>query len=318
MLAVYIGFVNSPVFYVPSKHHRDPEGRSHNMLNRIRNLFLDNRSLQKINYALSRGAASSALRSVDLVSPQSWEFSGFSQNGEDGILEVLLKNILQPNRYFIEIGTADGLENNTSWLSIVHRYSGLCIEGNPDKSALHKRVFLPLNYGLSFQNLFVTRETASQLTDLTQSLTPDIFSLDIDGIDWHVAVSVLDAGFRPRVFVVEYNSAFGPNEPLTIPYQPDFRIGDKPADRLYYGSALAAWRRLFENRGYQFVTVDRNGVNAFFVHRQDFHESFLNQISGLQFAENFSQRKDHPTGWRDQFSLIQHRNFIVVNPNENI
>ncbi len=60
-------------------------------------------------------------RDVDLRSPQSWEFSGFSQNGEDGILDVLRRQLKQRNRYFVEIGSADGLQNNSSWLVVAEQ-----------------------------------------------------------------------------------------------------------------------------------------------------------------------------------------------------
>ena len=82
------------------------------------------RSFQRINMALSRGAATSALRSIDLSDPDTWEFSGFSQSGEDGIIDVLCRNIKNPNRYFVEIGASDGLENNTTWLALARRWNG--------------------------------------------------------------------------------------------------------------------------------------------------------------------------------------------------
>ena len=80
------------------------------------NYLLDTRDRQRINIALSKGGAMMHARNIDLTQPATWEFSGFSQNGEDGILDVLRKNLLESNRYFIEIGAADGIENNSAWL----------------------------------------------------------------------------------------------------------------------------------------------------------------------------------------------------------
>ena len=56
-------------------------------------------------------------RRIDLTRPATWEFSGFSQNGEDGILDVLRHQLTRSNRYFIEIGAADGIENNIGALA---------------------------------------------------------------------------------------------------------------------------------------------------------------------------------------------------------
>ncbi|HBJ36078.1 MAG TPA: hypothetical protein DDZ51_15290 [Planctomycetaceae bacterium] len=275
------------------------------MITRIKDLLIRNRSLQKINFAVARGVAASSLRTIDITRPASWEFSGFSQNGEDGILDVLLRQVCEPNRYFIEIGTADGLENNTSWLSLVHRYCGLCIEGDPKKSEAHRSVFTPMNYGLTFLNLFVTTDSLESMTSQTRTLAPDVFSLDIDGNDYYIAKAVLEAGFRPKIFVVEYNSAFGPEKSVTIPYSKDFRIGSSDAERLYYGCSVAGWKCLFKDHGYRFVTVDQNGVNAVFVAPDAFPVAFLDQVSGTHFAENFSQLTNHRSEWPQQYALLR-------------
>ena len=275
------------------------------MITRIKELLIRSRSMQKINFAVARGAAASSLRSIDMTRPVTWEFSGFSQNGEDGILDVLLRQVREPNRYFIEIGTADGLENNTSWLSLVHRYCGLCIEGDPKKSEAHRSVFTPMNYGLTFLNLFVRSDSLEAMKSQARTLTPDVFSLDIDGNDYYIAKAILEAGFRPKIFVVEYNSAFGPEKSVTIPCSEDFRIGSSDADRLYYGCSVAGWKCLFENHGYRFVTVDQNGVNAVFVEPAAFPAPFLDQVSGTDFAENFSQLTNYRAEWPQQYALIR-------------
>lgn len=282
------------------------------MINRIKQWIVRARSLQKINYSLARGGASSALRTIDNCKPASWEFSGFSQNGEDGIIDVLLRHVRNPNRYFVEIGTSDGLENNTSWLALVRRYSGLCIEGNPLKNDCHRNVFTPLNYGLRFLSLFVDGKSIDRLREESRVLDPDVFSLDIDGNDFHIAKLLLDAGFRPRIFVVEYNSAFGPQQSVTIPFRDDFRIGASPAERLYYGCSIMGWRSLFQGLGYRFVTVDQNGVNGFFVDPSAFDPDFLEAIQGLDFSENSSQLSEHRAGWSMQSTLISGRPLLTI------
>ena len=72
---------------------------------------------QRINIALSKGALM-GMRRIDLQRPATWEWSCFSQNGEDGIIDVLCSQLLESNRYFLEIGAADGIENNTAWLAV--------------------------------------------------------------------------------------------------------------------------------------------------------------------------------------------------------
>src|SRR2546425_8526004 len=84
----------------------------------------------RINVAYTRAAASAPLRQLDPTRPTTWGFSAFSQNNEDGITDYLLGRLRHSNRYFVEIGAGDGVENNTAWLALARRYSGLMIEGN--------------------------------------------------------------------------------------------------------------------------------------------------------------------------------------------
>src|SRR4029077_1079463 len=98
---------------------------------RIRERYVQLLRSSRVGIALSRAAATSAARVVDATDPRSWEFCGFSQNQEDGIIDFLCRNVLRPNRYFLEIGVGDGQENNTSWLAIARRFNGLMIDGNP-------------------------------------------------------------------------------------------------------------------------------------------------------------------------------------------
>ena len=101
--------------------------------------------------------------------------------------------------------------------------------------------------------------------------------------------TLLDRGLRPRICVVKYNSALGPHRLLTIEYLQDFDFRRAHSTQLYYGVSLAGWRKLFEGCGYQFVTVERNGVNAFFVDVKYFDGEFLAQVQGLEFVGNRCQ-----------------------------
>ena len=49
----------------------------------------------------------------------------------------------------------------------------------------------------------------------------DVFSIDIDSIDFYVTKAFLDMGFRPKIIVAEYNSVFGPDASITVNYSPD-------------------------------------------------------------------------------------------------
>ncbi|MHB1589856.1 MAG: hypothetical protein ACYCUL_09610, partial [Metallibacterium scheffleri] len=104
------------------------------MIGRIRRYFNDLEDRQRIAIALAKGARMAARR-IDPGDPASWEFAAFSQNGEDGVLDVLRSQLRECNRTFLEIGASDGIDNNTAWLAIAEKYGGLMIEGDARKSA---------------------------------------------------------------------------------------------------------------------------------------------------------------------------------------
>ncbi len=270
------------------------------------------RDRQRIIIGLTKGSAMMGARSLDLRFPQTWEFSGFSQNGEDGILDVLRRHLKISNRYFIEIGSADGIDNNSAWLTIAENYQGMMIEGSPDLVARAKRMVGHYSLGLQIVNMFVDVDTISKIKELAQYSDPDVMSLDIDGIDYYVAKALLNEGFRPKIFVVEYNSVFGPSKSLTIKYARNFVYTKAHSSELYYGVSITGWKKFFEENGYQFVTVDRNGVNGFFVDPKCFNSEFLLDIEGSNFSENQLQLLKFRTNHESQFKLIQDMPFQEI------
>ena len=282
------------------------------MIKRAFNYLLDIRDRQRIAIGLSKGAAMMAARNIDLTAPASWEFSGLSQNGEDGILDVLRKQLLKRNRYFVEIGAADGIENNSGWLLIAEKYSGLLIEGSAFLVERATRTVVGYSIGAEIHEMFVTVESVREIKSMAFHHDPDVFSLDIDGNDYHIAKAIMDSGFRPKIFVVEYNSVYGPDRSETIAYKDDFVFTKAHPSHLYYGVSISAWRKFFHSHGYRFITVDQNGVNGFFVDPEFFTQSFLEGVSGLAFAENKSQLKKFKKSSAEQYQMIADQKFISI------
>lgn len=273
---------------------------------------LQARAHPRIAIAFARAAATSALRELDPTRPSTWEFTGFSQNGEDGIIDYLCGRLLRPNRYFIEIGASNGLENNTTWLAMARRYGGLMIDGDPAKVSECRQTFEVLNGPLEFVALMVNRDSGETLERLALFRNPDVFSLDIDSVDYYVAASILERGLRPKIFIVEYNSAFGPDLSVTIPYQEPFNRHRAHPSGLYYGVSVRGLRHLFERHGYRFVTVEQNGVNAVFADPKEFDAAFLDGVRGTLYRENIVQRRESRTDRAGQFDRIRHLPLVEI------
>jgi hypothetical protein len=93
---------------------------------------------------------------------------------------------------------------------------------------------------------------------------------------------------------------------------------------MFYGVSVSAWRALLGRHGYRFVTVDSNGVNAFFIDPVCFPDGFADAIQGLAFRDNNGDGIVRPykdehgdlvqpaRDWRSQIAQIADAPFVEV------
>lgn len=264
-----------------------------------------------INRGLNKGILGLNIRSIDLKKPLSWEFSALSQNGEDGITDVLISNLIKTNKYFIELGAGNGITSNSAWLALVKNYSGIMIDGGKDSINTAKSI--KHGFAVDYQLKFITQENCLDIIKDATYFDPDLFSIDIDGNDYHVMKKLLENKFFPKIVIVEYNSAYGPNNSVTIKYDANFDFSKAHPSCLYYGVSISGWKKLFKSFGYKFITVDSNGVNAFFVKEDLFNQNFINiEFDGLDFEENFYQKNKFKCNWEKQYELIKDLDFEII------
>jgi hypothetical protein len=184
-------------------------------------------------------------------------FRLLSQNQEDGILWALFKQIGVTTKRFVELGSgASG--GNAAMLAGEFGWTGLLVEGDGGKIEYAGRRF-PRTTAVC---AWITPESVNQLLEQHgYAGEVDLLSVDIDGNDYWVwqAITVCSA----RVVMLEYNSMFGPERAVTVPYDPKFSRKDHRF--CYYGASLGAMTRLSTAKGYRLVAVEPTGVNAFFL-----------------------------------------------------
>ena len=278
-----------------------------------------------MNLAFGRAAATIQLRIIDPKSPLTWEFSGFSQHGEDGIVDYLSTHVASPNRFFVEIGAGDGLQNCTAWLAFAKSYGGVWVEGNPERCKRARMAIEGRAVNVHVVEKLVSVDNIETLMKMCPHENPDVVSLDIDGIDWHVGRRLLELGYRPKIWVVEYNSVYGPERAVTVPLISNFDRWSQHESGLYYGCSIAAWKKLFCDHDYTFVTVERSGTNAFFIDPSAFPLKFGRELSSEGFRDNETDlngatRPIYRDGacslksrdWRLQFPLIANLPLVEV------
>jgi hypothetical protein len=184
-------------------------------------------------------------------------FRLLSQNQEDGITFALLEEVGSKSRTFVEIGS--GLSGgNAAFLAREFGWSGLMVDGDAGHMQQVARRF-PTVTAVS---AWVTRENINELiASHGFAGEVDLFSLDIDGTDYWVWEAM--TACSPRVVILEYNSMFGADRAVTVPYDP--RFDRHQHHTMYYGASLTAWTKLAGRKGYRLVAVEPTGVNAFFL-----------------------------------------------------
>lgn len=187
----------------------------------------------------------------------------FSQWGEDGILDFLLRRVAAP-RTFVEFGVGDYTECNTRYLVRQGDWSGVIIEADVAACEHIRRLEESWRYDLRLVEAFITRDNINDLIlDAGFQGEIGLLSIDIDGNDYWVWEAL--TAVRPAVVVVEYNGLFGGDRAVTIPYDPAFSRWTASPLGAYYGASLAAMVKLGASKGYDYVGSNQADSNAFFV-----------------------------------------------------
>lgn len=196
------------------------------------------------------------------------EFKVFSQFGEDGILQYLVRQarISESCRTFVEFGVESYEEANTRFLVINDNWRGLIMDGSATHMKKVRENTIYWRHNLLAVDAFIDADNINSLIR-NAGLSGEIglLSVDIDGNDYWVweKIDVVN----PILVVAEYNSVFGARHAVTVPYDKTFIRSRAHHSRLYWGASLKALVELGNRKGYAFVGSNSAGNNAFFVRR---------------------------------------------------
>jgi hypothetical protein len=200
------------------------------------------------------------------------EFRVFSQFGDDGILQWLTYHLDIPNRTFIEFGVGDYHESNTRFLLMNDNWAGFVMDGSESNVSRIIRSDYYWKYSLIAKSVFVDRDNINKiLAECPFDREIGILHIDLDGVDYWIWNEI--NGLRPVIVILEYNSVFGKERAITVPYDPNFSRTKAHFSNLYWGASLPALQDLSARKGYAFIGSNSAGNNAYFVRVDKLNES---------------------------------------------
>jgi hypothetical protein len=192
------------------------------------------------------------------------EFKVFSQWGEDGIIQYLIRHVPIERKLFVEFGVENYAESNTRFLVLNNLWAGLVLDGSAENVEQIKRDSIYWSNNLKAEQTFITKDNIDDVIT-RNGIGGDIglLSVDIDGNDYWVWEAI--TSISPRIVICEYNSLFGPVAKVTTPYDPAFVRDTAHHSKVYYGASIAALSALASKKGYSLVAGNSAGNNVFFV-----------------------------------------------------
>ena len=164
----------------------------------------------------------------------------YSQNGEDGILEEILKRLGIERGCVCEFGVADGLYMSNTFDLVKQGWEAIYFESD-------KELFDKLLENTKDYHVICFNEKVSGNLDklLCLTFTVDVLSIDVDGEDYHIwkAFNV----YKPLVVIIEVNSSIPP---------PQEQIHGEGKQ----GTSFTSMLKLGNERGYDLVCHTGNMI----------------------------------------------------------
>lgn len=205
-----------------------------------------------------------------------------SEHGEDGVIKRIFEIIGAQSSSCAELGALNGVHGSNVWQLIKKEgWSGVLIEADQTYFEKLQQEFSGIT-GAECTNAFVSFEGSQSLDNIfSKTALPkefDLFSLDIDGNEYHIWDSL--HAYRPRVMLVEFNPTI-PNDIVFI----------QPRDmKVFQGSSLRAFVELGKEKGYELIAT--NETNAFFVLKELFPKFGIvdNSIDALHTGHEYETK----------------------------
>jgi hypothetical protein len=201
-----------------------------------------------------------------------YEFKIFSQFGDDGIIQYLIKYLEIENEVFIEFGVENYQESNTRFLMMNNNWSGFVMDGSDEAMNSLNNMDWYWRYNLTHKSVFIDKDNINTLLERTGFSNIGLLHIDLDGNDYHILNEIDLSRLNPSIIIMEYNSVFGIDRLITVPYDKNFDRTKAHFSNLYWGASLSALNFLAIKKGYALIGSNIAGNNAYFVRRDLLNE----------------------------------------------
>ena len=195
-------------------------------------------------------------------------FRKYSQFEEDGLLLYVFSVIGTTNRNVVELCAGNGIECMAANLIVNHGWHGYLFDGDESKVREGREFFarrpqLAMRQPV-YRHAWLTAENVNDIVGAELHGEIDLLSIDVDGMDYWLW-KALDC-VRPRVCIVEAANYIPSDLSLTVAYDPQAGMKEKPGLETWYrGASLLAMTRLAKARGMRLIGANQHGFNCIFV-----------------------------------------------------
>ncbi|MBF0239019.1 MAG: hypothetical protein HQM12_15055 [SAR324 cluster bacterium] len=180
-----------------------------------------------------------------------------SQEGEDGIIEIIFQKLNIQKGFCVEFGAWDGKLSSNTW-NLWHNeeWSAVLIEGDAEKATQLSQTINDFPKVRAIHTFVNIRGEDSLDNILQRENVPtdfELLSIDIDGDDYYIWKSLQN--YSPKLVIIEHNPTFPPHVEFI----------DQPGSRDFGCSALALVN-LGKEKGYELICC--TVTNSFFLRKE--------------------------------------------------